>query len=432
MQSTYAVILTAMAIALLFGMYRQAASCRTLVVSYKNLFLLGLLQFQLVSGAATLFFDIYDGLFVESIAVTGLLFLLILASFWFFFAWMYPRQGLIDRLAARNANGREFGSGGVIAMCYISLVAGTLVRLLGGPMPVVGPLLIQLSSGMLMLTGACTGWCIASGSNRILYGALGFAAMSASFVLLLIDSFGRRDLVGLMLAFVWGAFYGGWWQIPLRTFAARAAVLLSCAIAVLLLFSAARTVKGRDPSLQGLYEVTLSLDSNRLWLAGADAISGQCAAANSMWTIEHYPSEFPFRPIHTVWYLLTMAVPRQFWDDKPSALAEVMVYQGGITRVARGYNLGPGLVAHLYTELWFVTVPLYAVLLSGWIRYIDVRSSAFRNCPSIVLPLGVGLGQALAMARGELGLFVFQTITAIGGALLVASISRYSFGVRED
>jgi hypothetical protein len=430
MELIEAVILLVVAVALVAMICRQAVTRSVELLSYRNIFIIGFIQFQVVSGIATLGFGIYDDLYLDSPGTTGAIFIVCLVLFLLLFNFSYSRGWFSPRLALRPPPSQELSSSGVVIMSLMALGLGVLFRFFGTQIPIVGPLFGQASAGLLILTGGCAGWLLAERSGGLLVGLISSAVAAVSVALLLVDSFGRRDLVGLLIAFVWGVFHGARQrQGSIAKLVATYALLLSIAAVGFLLFTASRGNRDKSSTILQAVESMSQVDGYDLYIATLDSVSGQCAAANSMWAIEHYPKDFEYRPLNSIWYFVTMSVPRQFWPDKPTPLAELMVWQGGITRVAKEYNLGPGLIGHVFAELPWLAMIVYPALLGALFRYLDIRVTTCLNSPSIIIPLGCGFGQILAVSRGELGLFMYQAVIGVAACMLLATFARSTLGV---
>jgi hypothetical protein len=79
-------------------------------------------------------------------------------------------------------------------------------------------------------------------------------------------------------------------------------------------------------------------------------------------------------------------------------------------------------VGHIANDNPWIALPLYAFLLGIAMRFIDQRVRNYVEDPFIVVPLGAGLAQILALPRGELGLFAFQLTASIIGGWLVLRV----------
>ena len=96
-----AVILLVIAVALVAMIYRQAVARSVELLSYRNIFIIGFIQFQVVSGIATLGFGIYDDLYLDSPGTTGAIFIVCLLLFLLLFNFSYSRGWFSPRFSLR-------------------------------------------------------------------------------------------------------------------------------------------------------------------------------------------------------------------------------------------------------------------------------------------------------------------------------------------
>jgi hypothetical protein len=126
------------------------------------------------------------------------------------------------------------------------------------------------------------------------------------------------------------------------------------------------------------------------------------------------------------------------YPDKPTALAQVVPKQSGsIAYKAETYNVGPGIIGHIANDNpWLALVP-YAVFLGLYLRLLDdlVKWNALN--PFVLLPIGVGLGQIIGLARGETGHFMFMGMLNMLGAYVAMQVfvrvaTTFGFVMRYD
>ena len=49
-----------------------------------------------------------------------------------------------------------------------------------------------------------------------------------------------------------------------------------------------------------------------------ELLQGQRTGRVSMWLVENYPEQYPYRHLHTLRYFFCFPVPRAWWPAKPS------------------------------------------------------------------------------------------------------------------
>ena len=176
----------------------------------------------------------------------------------------------------------------------------------------------------------------------------------------------------------------------------------------ILIFSAARGVDSASRGVQEQLAAAGEISSTGIQDNLLAAATGQFAAGISMWAIETRPGEFPVDPLHSLRYYLTMPIPRELWPGKPEGLGLLLPDQALLGGVSRGFSWGPGLVGHLFHDLVYLALPLYAIILAFAFRYADERLESANEDPLVVAVFGCALGQLWGFPRGDLGLFAFH------------------------
>jgi hypothetical protein len=150
----------------------------------------------------------------------------------------------------------------------------------------------------------------------------------------------------------------------------------------------------------------------------AAVFSGQNAGPLSMWAIETYGEGYPYDPLHQVKYLVSIPIPRVIWPGKPEPLGKLIVEHGYIRLKGSGnvYNVGPGIIGHAAHDFPWIALPLYAIGIGFLMRSMDEKTKWSPHVPVALLPMGVALGQVLALPRGESALFIFEGGVAVTGA----------------
>jgi hypothetical protein len=138
-----------------------------------------------------------------------------------------------------------------------------------------------------------------------------------------------------------------------------------------------------------------------------------------MWVIDTRPSEFSYDTLHSLVYISTFPMPRQYWEGKPNSLGRTITEQCRLSGVGSDHSFGPGVIGHIANDNPIFALPIYAVLLALFTALIDNRLSRYDRDPYEVAFLGVGISQILAIPRGELGLFLINAIGTMAGAWLL-------------
>jgi hypothetical protein len=136
---------------------------------------------------------------------------------------------------------------------------------------------------------------------------------------------------------------------------------------------------------------------------------------NTLYVLENYPGNHAFMPFHGVIWFFANPIPRSVWPDKPEAFGAMLRDQMNVPP-----NLGPGIIAHGWAEGWLIGVFGYAVFFGLLVGVVD-RAVAERVWnPYFLAVFGSGLGNVIALPRGDTPLFMIQIVAGItaSGAIL--------------
>jgi hypothetical protein len=401
---------------------RDAANGIVPLFSARNFFLAGILLFQTISGALTGYTDLTEGgAEISNPLKSAFIFSGIVTVFTLLFVVFYRKFDSAERLAAKRTRIRRTSKSSIVVAGVIIIVIGIALRFAGESIPYVAVLLPQMSAGILCAGVALLAMAWARASFNIAIALVLAAGTAASGLALLVGAFGRREILGLLFAIAWGLYWEKWRLMPASRLILRV-VLAGVGTAIpFLLFSGARVGgTSADRSLSGQIQSLSDVDPTKIQEAAIASLSGQFAGGISMWIIEARNTHGGYYPLHSLIYFITMPIPRDYWPGKPEGLGLSIVSEAGIRGVSKEHSWGPGLAGHLYHDIVFISLPLYAAILAFAFRYMDARMrfSAGRD-PLTIVVFGSALGQILGMPRGDLGLFAFHMVSAYAGAWLV-------------
>jgi hypothetical protein len=424
------VIMFGMAGIILFKMASDAVRGRP-VMTARNFLLLGVINMQLTSAGIHHLTGNYGEIAPQSPEVAGTVFLVIITLFLTLFTWVYKRgwgASWLGRVGMKNLPQPNETTLMVLAFVLLGLAfilrvvfsqIGFLPGFLALLSTMLGPALAAAAAGC-----ACWAW-----SRKMLnpaFLALMLAVVGGAFLIAIYRNFGRRDATSVMLACVWAGYHGGLkhidWKkafLPLAGLGAGAMVIIS----------ALTSTRSNQSTEIGAGEAASRMLGANLVYGFIAMASGQEAAPISMWLIEKRPDPVPYDTLHSLRYAVFMPIPRVWWEEyitsvrKPDALGSTMVSEAGVTRKAAGYNVGPGLVGHIWQDNPWLALPIYAFLLAALVRVLDNRVWSMPDNPFAVIPCGVALGEIVAIPRGELGLFCFRTVLASVGVMITMKVS---------
>jgi len=410
----YLVLLTL----LIFLVIRSdAIRLRCQLFSTRNFFLIGLVLFQSASGAVTLFMDETErGAELDSYTIPAIGFCIVLTVFIVLLLAMYRRAGWVERFAARRSRIRMTSQARLVIAGLVLTAVGCVLRFAGNQVPYVAIILPQFAAGCLCGGVALVAMAWARSAWNIFVALMLALSLGSAAAVLLVDAFGRRELLGLMFSVVWALYHEKWRLMPVTKLLPRAAIAVSAASFVLLIFSASR-VGGEnvDRSLGQQVQRIMSIDPRAVEEIVVASVSGQFAGGISMWIINERLVHGGYDPLHSLVYLVTLPIPRDFWPSKPEGLGLTVVREASVSGVQDIFSWGPGLVGHMMNDVLFLSVPVYALLLAWGLKYMDTRTSLSTRDPITIALFGSALGQLLGMPRGDVGLFAFNMLAAYLG-----------------
>jgi hypothetical protein len=406
MSNPYVLILLLLSVLLVVvilvnGIYRKVEffSCR-------NFFLAGFIVFQLMSAATAVISDNY-GMFPvaspkSSIAIfTGysiVFLILFMASY-----HLLP----IARWATRLLKSlpREASDSSMLIAAIILVSIALPGRFLSSYIPfrpaaMVG---IYASFGFAALAAAIAGWVWGRRIANPFAASISLLIFCTSLVVGLTSGFGRRPLLSVVVALVWGVYYR-WARTvqPLKLLIYVLPFVLIGGIAVSK-FTAARSQETRNLSIPELVKSVAAADTAR----GAYLLfQGQDCGACALWCIENFPENHEPKVLHTLKYFFYIWVPRSWWPDKPVTLANEIAHLAQIEGVNRdAITLTPGVVGYAAAEGGMLAIIVYAICLGQFVRFFDQLIVNNISNPFIVLSISCTLGEFFGLPRGGVDLF---------------------------
>lgn len=414
----FILILTALALALMMVVQAWRGTADLLCV--RNFVLLGFIFFQLFSGAVSLFTGEYSVLAVTDQPRVGVIFTVLCVLFAVCLLWFYSWGRTARAMAERFTS--DVGSPGPVTMLGLAtafVALGILGRFVLVYVPFAGPALLAVGSGLLIVSGSMAAWAAAPRWYNPAISLPAGAIVLVAMVAVLAGEYGRRDLVGLVAAIAWGAYHGHWKHLGFRATAVRLGMLGVLGVFV---FGAVTATRNPERLVSNPSEVVKQVTSRSPLEGMFDFATGQWAGANSMFLIQSRPREADYDVLHTARYFLAHPIPRYFWRDKPHALGHTLPDEARVRRVGENLNLGPGIIGHIWNDNpWLAFIP-YTLVLAFVLRLFDELIRRRPYNPFVVLPMAVGLGEFVALARGEAGLFFVRALAYTAGAWIAMAV----------
>jgi hypothetical protein len=418
---TFVCLLTA--VVTLAFMARQFFGRTHDLLSYRNLFLLGFVHFQALSGFLSgLTGEPWRGQPFRS--STYYIFAVGLVLFAALFFWSYQRVKLARFVGhlfpSRSAPPTP---GWIITGIVLSLVVGVAsIAVVQTGHSFVSALAGQMVFGAFVFAIVlCTYLWVQSPANPF-YMTLLVVLPPITIFLSTVGAHGRREMVGVLLGIIWGIYMFRWrYQQPRRTLL-RFAVIGAMAFVVLMGYTAVRGVqKGR----WGVEDTDVATVAKLRWqgLGRANMITQglipivftDCANC-SLVTIDRWGNDEakPHQPFFSIYYFLVNPVPRDWWPDKPVAMGKTLPLSLNRTEFNQ-ITFGPGVIGHGWHEMGIFGIAYYGIIFGLLTRAMDDKLTRQARNPFFVAAAGSLLGHAVGMARGDIGVFMVNAV----GALIV-------------
>lgn len=402
-------ILATSMVALIAVILRGAAKQSPELMSMRNMFLAGLIVFQFTSGVVGMLGDDPNNRYaIQDKVGPGIKYTLMLLLFTAGYMLIY-RSGFGTKTAVNLINRRQ-----VFVtwpkLCILALVFfafGVASRLVLLHIPYFGIFFNMFGAAFFALATGLAAWAWVPRLWNPIPMLVAVTVVIGGLGILFLDSFGRRDMLGIVVAFVWGAYYSTWRYMNYRKLIIRFGFTVMVGVVFLSAFTATRHSFGIGANSLG--DRVRALGSADVVGGVKDLFSGQGAAGNSMYFIDTRPEPFEYDTLHSLKLFFALPVPRSKWLEKPDALALTSVKEINSSGMPPGWNIGPGIVGHFANDNPFIALPLYTILLAIGFRFADGLLGKFPHDPFIVLPMGVALGQVIAIPRGELANFSAMT-----------------------
>jgi len=420
MRYLIAAYLTAVAFVIIAKMITHAKSGRVELFSIRNMFLAGFFVFQLSSAVLYLGFFIYGDIQPDNYQTTPLIYAFMVTVFLWLFFWAHNREWSVLRRLRVPGSGWDGGPMAWIMLGFVLLAIGIGLKVGLISIPLINIIASQMGSGVIAAAAGCAAWGWSKNFRNPSLATLAIIVLGIASFLILYRAFGRRPVLGVLLAFGWALYWGLWRALPPGMLLRRLFVWGGAAIFALVAYTASRSAasqfekKGAGELLRAVFEVR-----GEDFKTGIAAVfSGQNAGPLSMWAIETYGTAYPYHFLHQVEYLVSIPIPRAIYPSKPEPLGKLLVDHGYIRLKGSGnvYNVGPGIIGHAAHDMPWVALPLYAIAIGIGLRCLDEKIRWSVHLPVVIIPLGAGLGQILALARGESALFMFEAVMAMAGA----------------
>lgn len=406
------------------------------LVCLRNIFLIGFIIFQLVSACLTLFTENFLPYPLANPEMVSLYYGILSTVFLVVFLILYRHPLKLNRLAKFVPRTAGVPTGGKLLVLAVLVTASAIGIKYGLRIPFIGIAANYVGNALVASAAVVIGW----------YWAPRFlnpAAAIPSLALLLVNaavavqgSSSRRDIIAVFAGFIWGVYFSRVRFMRLRSYLPTLGAVSAVGILVVASFTSVRG-SGADRDRSPMEHLQAMLTGTDLVRGLYDLGTGQQAAGISMWIIDTHPETYPFRGPASLQYLYELPVPRLWWPDKPNPLSIEIPKMARIRGVGYGeFNVGPGVVGQSYSDFGFAAVLVYAALLAIMIRFADDLVWRSPRDVFVIAAVGSGLGQVLAIPRGDISLFTFVFIVGVTGSyvcmLVFAKVLRLEASISTE
>lgn len=405
---------------------KQGLSRKVELLSTRNLYLLSFCVYQLFSPALALKTDNFWFFQIDTPAKTGKMFLGMASLYLVVFFISYHKIKLTPWLARKFTGPPCEVNDRLLIALACSLVA-LAIPLRFMPIGLIAKPSIQIAIAFMGIACAISGWVWSKHRGSISTNVIVGAIVAVSIVLSISSTYGRRPLIGVVLGFIWGAYYRRtWWISPARMVRFMIPLAVAAAVAV----SAFTAIRGAARG--GTTAQTLQHMQNANILAGAaDILGGQSTGSASLWAIENWPSRLETHTLHSAKYMVCWYIPRFMWPEKPTPLGNDIATLAKIEGMNRNaVTIPPGVIGYARAEGGMFALLIYALFFGQFMRFFDELVRLNPTNVYIILPAGCCIGQVMGMARGCIALFSNLMILGFIATFLIFYAVNKLFGER--
>ncbi len=399
------------------------------LVTPKNLFLVGCSNFMGVAGLSCGIAGLYHS---DSQLSDALWFIAGTILFFTGFVWAYRRWRVPQRLAYRvfakspPVNVLTLNVAGVML-----LMTGVVSAVLPLEIPIVGQILEVL--GKQLPAGAVALFLVAWLRNplNIVY-LFGAGASMAMALFIAFFGAGRHPLFSAMAAVLIAWYWSRWRYQRQSLTVAKLTALGIGAFLVILVYSSFRH------DFMGEADATVAADRFKQLLkfdlnmgGAAEDYLREDAVAVGLVCVEKFHRTGSPEYLHTLKFVLSNPIPRDWWPDKPQALGESLPESMG--KFSTGYvNWGPSIIGNAFQDGGILMTALYGVLVGGFLRIFD---DVIRRQPGNPWPIALLAAMSpkiVGYSRGDIAIY---TVEVIGLCIIMFGVMfmlRAFFGTWTD
>lgn len=395
------------------------------LLSVRNFAIVGFVLFQLTSALPPMFTEMNNRYSLQDWAAAGFTFAAMSTVFLGLALFAYKLGFGAQKIVAVLPATRAVPSTRMMFLLAVALTGAAIFGRVGVVIPNATVSALMGKVALAFAASACgmAGWIWAPRLFNPMVAIFACAVIGINLVLVLSETFGRRSLVAVGAALLWGMYYGHWRYLPVQAMLFRMGVISLGPIILLAAFTSVRESQQREAIGTRVKQLATQTD---LQTGMLDLLSGQNCAPTSMWLIENYPDRYEYRPLNTLAYFFLLPIPRAIWHTKPEPLSTEIAAKARIEGVREDVlKIGPGIIGHAAAEGGWLALVIYAGAAGFFLRFFDAIVQRAPHNPYLVLPVGSALGQVVGLARGDTSVFAANYVAGVlGGYITLIVIAR--------
>jgi hypothetical protein len=319
----------------------------------------------------------------------------------------------------------------LLPLALLCTVVAVALRF-GVRVPLIGVLAGMTGIGLAAVSTGAVAWLWGRQLFNPVMAAIAIGVTGANALVAMIGEFGRRPLLAIAGALLWGVYFGGLrYKGPVRVLPIMG-VFGFLGVFAVIVYSTTRDISA--------FKETLSLTPQQIAERLGEFTNGQDTGRRAMWIADRFNEDaFETNHLLTVKYFATFAIPRAIWADKPYPLSTYMAdwsNREGVALGREGVTNPAGIIGNAAAEGGFYALIIYAIITGVFLRFFDEQLRQRPEQPMVILPLGCALGHVMGLARGESSTFAFNwiwtTLSCLIMMLLLLKIVRALAGQNAE
>ncbi|HBS30082.1 MAG TPA: hypothetical protein DEB06_11695 [Phycisphaerales bacterium] len=415
-------------IILVVGMWLRNIFARSWdTLSWRNLFLLGMIQFYFLSAyfsasgeyTATLHHGSDEAFFLLALLMPVFVLLFVGAAH-LGFRWTWAARLIPKAQMAITTPALLAVAGAMMSLALLFSVA---------PVPgFIGLLMGQIRSQLACVAmGLATYYLISRRFNPLSWGVF-LTTLAVATIIGTVGLTGRRYMLGILLVIPWMWYFAVWRYRSGTANFIRFSSAAALGFLAIVIYSPLRAEGSGKMASGATFErraqqLTELVTNPKIDTSVIKFIVYADTAPNTLFILDGYPSIFPHMPFHGLVWFVTNPIPRSVWAGKPEALGAILRDQMGVAP-----NLGPGIIGHGWAEGGWLGVVGYALVFGLIFGGVDRALSDRARNPYFIAVMGSCLGNVIAVPRGDTPLFMLQITGGIVISFAIVALLRATVG----